>query len=337
MKRRNNEQIISSNRMTHKHRITHGIFVGASFLLSLFAWYQVRNGFNVTAFLDLILITALTVCSLALFILALYIFSPVEVFIVFAAYCAAFLMALPFHIQYLLAVTLAFLIFWRGVSAARKNIRGRLAISFHSLLLYGVPSLLTALALLFAFAGYFYSFNFANAHIGPGVFSYAIPFIENLASSQFPYYRHGMTLDEFLLAGANDSATAQFGSIPKQAQGLIDAEVIKQRDAFGKQAGVAITGKETISDMFVLIANEYLNRYLFLYKNFVPLLVALSVFLSIKSIGFIINRFAVGTAWLIAHLLMAFGVIAKQKVTAEREILAINFTNPNFQAPNLHP
>ena len=310
--------------MAHTYRITYSGFLLLSFALSAATWYHVRTTFDVVTMADVGLSAFLTVCSLALFILALLLFTVRETFGVFALFCAGFLLFLPFHAQYLLGVLLSFLVFVYAGAWMRRSIADRLTVSFYSLLLYGVPSLLTALALLYASAGYFYPVNLTNARISSGAFTWAVPLMDRFASARFPYYRPGMTVDEFFSAGAESAAKAQLGQVSQQAQQLIGREAAKQRDELGKQFGVSLTGNETIGDLFASVSNAYLGRFMPSYEAFVPIVVALSVFLSIKSFGFLLNRLALALAWLVSRLLTASGVIIKQKIATEREALTLS-------------
>ncbi len=291
--------------------------------MSMLVWYQVRSSFDAVSIGNLVWSVILTVCLMALCILSLFLFSPRESFIIYAALCAGFLMVLPFHVEYLLGVFLSFLMFAYAASGMRRGIKELLNISFSSLLFYGVSSLLIALATLFAFAGYFYPFNLKNVQISSGAFYYAVPLVEKFASAQFSYYRHDMTVDDFFAAGAEEAVTKQFGSVSKQARQLVDREAVKQRDGLGLQLGVTLTGKETIGDLFVAVSNMYLNRYLPTYKDFVPMVMAISVFVSIISVGFLINRLAVALAWLLFRGLKASGAVTVRKIATEKEVLTL--------------
>lgn len=309
--------------MTRTYRNTYWSFLFLSFALSASMWFHVRTTFDTVTLGDVMLSTFFMVFSVALFILALLLFTWRETFGVFAVFCAGFLIFLPFHAPYLLAVAVALLIFAYAETEIRNGSNNQLTVSFYSLLVYGVPTLLTGLALLYAFVGYFYPFNLDNARTAPSSFSIIVPQLEKLATAKFPYYHAGMSIDEFFIASAGESVKAQFGSVPKQAEALITDGVVKQRDSLSKQFGVALSGKETLGELLSIVTNSYLKRYLGSYKNLVPLLVALSVFLTIKSFGFILDRLAVLVAWLSAKALIASGVMLKRKIPTERETLTI--------------
>src|SRR3989344_4346789 len=210
---------------------------------------------------------------------------------------------LRFHMPCLIAVVLALLIFAYAQTEIRTGSDNRLTVSFYSLLVYGVPTLLTGLALLYSFVGYFYPFNLDNVRVSPSSFSVIVPQLEKLATAKFPYYHAGMSIDEFFTASAQESVKIQFKSVPKQAEALIASEAIRQRDTLSKRFDVALSGKETLGELLPIATNSYLKRYLGSYKDLVPLLVAISVFLTIKSFGFILDRLAVLIAWLSAKVL----------------------------------
>lgn len=309
--------------MTRTYRNTYWSFLFLSFALSASMWFHVRTTFNTVTLGDIMLSTVFTVFSVAFFILTLLLFTRREAFSIFAVFCAAFLVFLPFHMPYLIAIALALLIFAYAETEIRTGSNNRLTVSFYSLLVYGVPTLLTGLALLYAFVGYFYPFNLDNARVAPSSFSAIVPQLEKLATAKFSYYHAGISIDEFFTASTQNSVKEQFGSVPKQAEMLIAGEVVKQRDALSKRFGTALTGKETLGELLPIVTNSYLKRYLGSYKDLVPFVVAISVFLTIKSFGFILDRLAVLVAWLSAKALIASGVMLKRKIPAERETLTI--------------
>lgn len=309
--------------MTRTYRNTYLSFLFLSFALSSSMWFHVRTTFDAVTLGGVVITAFFTVFSVALFILSLLLFTWRETFGIFIAFCVAFLIFLPFHMPYLIAVALALLIFAYAETEIRNGANNRLTVSFYSLLVYGVPTLLTALALLYSFVGYFYPFNLENARVTSSSFSIIVPQIEKIVSTKFPYYQSGMNIDEFLTASARESALSQFGSIPQQAEAIIKNEVAKERATLSKQFDVALTGNEKLEDMLAIMTNSYLQKYLGSYKNLVPFVVAISVFLSIKSFGFILDRFAVFIAWIATKALIASGVMVKKKITTEKETLTI--------------
>lgn len=259
----------------------------------------------------------LAAISIALFLLSALLYPRIEASAVTGAFLIPFLFIVGFGWEYLAAAFIAFLIFLYAVLQIHFIRDSGIVFRFSPLIFRGTPMMLTGIAVLFACAALFYPFQVDDIKISPEWFAYAVSFSEPFIESQMPSYRRGMTVDEFFLAGAN------IAKAPMQAQTLIQAEVVKQRDGLAQQLGVHLSGNEDFKKLLTLIADSYINRYFVSYRDFIPMVVAAFVFLAVKSFGFIVDRFAVFFAWSIAQLLVAAGVVRKEKTMVEKEILTV--------------
>ena len=139
-----------------------------------------------------------------------------------------------------------------------------------------------------------------------------------------PNYQKGMTVDQFLSSGASNALDGVKNDNQRAAiSAVIEQEIKKQRDNLSGQIDVKLTGQETLSDIARSVSNTYLSRYLIRYKDIAPAAIAIFIFLTIKSFGFIINRLAVLFAWLFAKILLNTNIIRKQKITVDKEILTV--------------
>lgn len=261
---------------------------------------------------------------LVLYILSVFLLAPRETTMVAGAYCVGFLLMMGGGYHYMLAGVLSFLLFFYAASLMRGQITNRLKPSFYPLMFYGTPAGVTSFAVLFAFVGYFYPFHFDSFTLPPALFRYTASAVEPLIASQVPGYATGMTVDEFLSASMMSSIPQeQINAIAgnKKLQTAFAGEVEKQRDAFNEQFGIVLKGDEKFQDFLTLVADSYISRYLTSYQAFIPIIVALSVFLAVKSVGFLFSRFAVLFAWICMRILIAIGVVERKKETTEKEIL----------------
>ena len=324
--------------MLSKHRIIHIVFIVAAFAFSLAIWIQFKNGLSLFAWRDVLLMLGLSIFAIALFFLSAFVFSSKEICVVFAAFLAGFLAVFAPEKESWLGAFLAFLLLFYAQRRMAGSIQNRLKVSFYPLLLFGGSSMVTAMAILFGFASYFYPINLEKLQLKGNSLDRLVSLVEPFIGPRIPGYQKGMTVDELLKANVNSSIEQSLGgisgAIPPQAlqgikisQTLIDKEIQnelnKQKAELGKKLGIEITGKENFSELVSSLFNSYINRYLSPYKEFLPLVVAVSVFLTFKSFGFFVNRLSLLIAWILSQILMAANVIKKQTATVEKEILSI--------------
>ncbi|MEK7487973.1 MAG: hypothetical protein AAB598_01475 [Patescibacteria group bacterium] len=289
-------------------------------------WRITRDEFNFMSVASVAWIAGAMLIFLVLYILSVFLLASRETTAIAGAYCAGFLLMMGGGYHYALAAALSFLLFFYAASLMRGQITNRLKPSFYPLIFYGTPAAVTSFAVLFAFVGYFYPFHFDSFTLPPALFRYTASAVEPLIASQVPGYKTGMTMDEFLSASMVNSLPAeQAGAVAtnKKLQAALAEEVEKQRDAFGEQFSVVLQGNERFQDFLALVADSYISRYLTSYQAFIPIIVALSVFLAVKSVGFLFSRVAVLCAWVCMRILLAIGVVERKKEETEKEIFSV--------------
>ncbi len=307
-----------------KHRIVHVAFSLVALGLSFFVWRTIRNDFSLLSTGDMLSIGVSVTVALSVLVLSVLLFSRWEASLVFCAFLVPFIAIVGWTWQYLLMALLSFLLFVYATAWMRHALNGSLKASFYPFVRYGAPTMLTALAVLFACAAYFYPFAVDAFTVSPALFDWTVPFLESFAGSQFPGYQKGMTVDEFISAGVAQSLEGVDQSrLPREEREAIDEEIARQKAGLEKQFGIALTGGENLQGFLALVANAYVNRYLVSFKEFVPIVVAAFVFFAVKSVGFAINRLAVLLAWLMAKILIASGVVRKDYVGVQKEILTL--------------
>lgn len=300
-----------------KRRIIHLGFTLVSLMLSFWMWSVVRGDFGLLSAGDIMLIITLAVFAIATLILAALLFSRTEAPLVYGAFALVFPLVMGVRWEYLCAALIALLCFTYAAEWTYFLNRSRLKTSFYPLISFGAPTMLTGVAALFAFAAYFYPFKVDTIAMPPQIISVAAPYADSLIGAQIPAYRPGMTLDQFIGASVAPQIPVGISKVN------VDAAIAMQRAALGHQFGVTFTGKESTAEALTLVANGYVNKYLTSYKDFVPLVVAILVFLTVKSVGFIIDRLSVLVAWIASLILVATGVARKEKTTVEKEVLVI--------------
>lgn len=258
------------------------------------------------------------------FILGAFLFSWREMMAVAAAFPLGFLFVTG---KGWIAALLSFLFFVYAVGSMRHQIHNRIKVSFYPLISYGTPAAVTALAVLFVYMGYSYPFRITGSFEVPErIISPLVPFAESFIRSQTPGYETGMTVDEFLEASATDMLKQKYGEgalANKQVRSALADAVEKQRNELVRQLRIPLEGDERVKDILGLLTDRYLNSYLVSYRDFVPFVVAVSVFLAVKSVGFFVGKISVFIAWLSAHALIALGIIERKKESTEKEALSL--------------
>lgn len=294
-----------------------------SFALSVFVWHTVQSNLGVLDVTRVIMVVCAIGVFLSLFVLGSFICTVKEMAVTAAAFPLGFLLVTG---KGWIAAILAFLFLVYAAGSMRHQIHNRIKISFYPLISYGTPAAVTALAVLFVYMGYSYPFRITGSFTIPErVMSPLVPFAESFIRSQAPGYEKGMTVDAFLSASAGELLEQKYGAgalANKQVQAALADAVEKQRSELAKQLRVPLKGDERVEDILASLTNTYLNSYLVSYREFVPLVVAVSVFLAVKSVGFFVGRIAVLVAWLASHALIALNVIEKKKESVEREVLS---------------
>ena len=295
-----------------------------SLALSFFIWNMFDVSMNAISFSDIIIAAVLMVFSAGLFVLSMFIFSDWTPFAVFGTFLFIFLAVLGIKLAYLLAVFLSALLFFGANLRIRHNIKNRLKISFYSSLIYGVPTIITTLALLFSFASYFYPYNISEISIQKSSFAYITPLASELIKFEFPFYEKDMTFDDLMVT----SALVQNGLDPNEVnlndvKASLKGQLDKQKADISVRLGTKITGSETLDDIFVKVSNSYLDKYVKSNQSFVPIIIAIVTFFTIKSFGFILNRLSVLFAWTSFKLMLRFNLIRKEVIEAEKEKILI--------------
>ncbi|MEK7452853.1 MAG: hypothetical protein AAB614_01310 [Patescibacteria group bacterium] len=290
-----------------------------SALLSFLTWSRFKDASSIVSTWDIISVAILLIISIGFFTLLLFIFNNNFPLQVFALFLFVFVLILDFHIEYIIVVILALLFFVYAHIKLKNNIKNNLKVRFHSAVLYGTPSLVTAFAVLFASVSYFYPFNVSEIKVSPQVFSFVTPFAEQFIKLQTPTYQVGMTIDDFLVGTVSKETGVSTDLIKKNFKSQLE----KQRKEFADGVGVSLSGDEKLNDIITLVANSYISKYLVPNESIIPIIFAIFVFLTIKSSGFILNRASVLFATMLFKIMVFFKLIRVEIIKVDKEVLSI--------------
>ncbi len=177
---------------------------------------------------------------------------------------------------------------------------------------------------MLSFASYFYPYNISDIKVQKSSFSYMMPLASEAIKFEFPFYEENMTLDDFIVT----NAIIQNGLNPKEVnikkiKLSLKSQLNKQKKDISEKLGVKITGNETIEDLLVLSANSYLDKYVKTNQSFIPIIIAIVTFFTIKSFGFILNRLSVFFAWLLFKIMLRFNLARKDIIPEEKEVIVV--------------
>ena len=195
----------------------------------------------------------------------------------------------PFY--YLIVLILLFLAFWLTSKKIKKEEKIR-----------GLPIFITALILLISLV-YYFSPELMNKKetkikIPQNVFNLAIKPIEGLIKEQLP---EGVDLD---------SEVSKF---------LPTAQI---RD-LEQQFGVKINNKDIGRDVLYKLVDYQLNNLAGPYKKFIPLGLAIGLFITLKIVSLIYVPIVIMLSWLMLKILMLIKFVKIEKETKEVEAVRL--------------
>ncbi|MBI3671534.1 hypothetical protein HY249_01935 [Candidatus Azambacteria bacterium] len=290
-----------------------------SALLSFMIWIGFKDILTFSDGFHILSMAVLFSVAAGFFIFLFFVFSDWLPIAAFALFLLVFILVLGFKVEYLAATALSMVFFIFAKARLNQNIKNNLKLKFHPAILYGAPSLLTAFAALFAFASYFYPINVADVKVSPKVFSQVAPLAEKFIQLQMPAYQSGMSVDEFLIASVAKESGVSADIIKKNFK----TQLAKQRNDLASGVGVSLSGAETLNDIMALVANSYIKKYLVPNSSFVPIVLAILVFLSIKSAGFILNRVSVAFAFILFKTFKLLGLLRVEVKQVDKEFITI--------------
>lgn len=239
--------------------------------------------------------------------------------------------------------------------AAQKEKSTRLKISISSARGgVGIYFFMSLLALTMVF--YQFDFQKGELKISESMIKQILPMIEGQIKSQIPFYSSEMKSDEILVmmalakggitldaktlsAGAQKSLQQTLiknaGKNPEEVladpevQKMILSDIIKNnpkliaklRGDFEKQFGVKVEEGQSLASIAVGTVNSYIDKFTAPYKDYVPLVLAISFFFSFKILGFLFVDIALFFSGILFSVLRSAGIIKINKVGAMQEVI----------------
>lgn len=203
---------------------------------------------------------------------------------------------------------------------------------------------------------YQYNFQKGELKISESMVKQILPMIEGQIKNQIPFYSSGMKSDEILVMMAlakgeitldaktlspsvqkslqqtlikNAGQNSEEVLADPEVQKMILSDIIKNnpkliaklRSDFEKQFGVKVEEGQSLTSIAVGTINSYIDKFTVPFKNYIPLVLAVSFFFSLKILGSLFVGAALFLAGIIFSLLKSIGIVKINKVGAMRETL----------------
>lgn len=207
----------------------------------------------------------------------------------------------PFY--YLVGLIILFLAFWVGVRRVRKEEKVQVNLDYWRIWKRGLPILITALILLISLV-YYFSPNLMNIKqielkISRSTFDLIIKPLENLIKERLP---------------------VEGGSLETEASKVLSQE---ERQDLESRYGIVIEEKDTIKDVLYKLVNYQLNNVTGPYRKFVPIGLAIGLFIALKIVSLIYVPLVVLLSYLILKLLIVSKFARTEIETKEVETVKL--------------
>jgi hypothetical protein len=275
-------------------------------LLSVFCWWVLKYAFyngssgisHVWLGLTIFVLFGVALCLAMLLIK--------NKFILFGSFGLALLLFFIFFNNKLIYYSIALIIFFGVFSFAANRIKKeeevQVTLNFWRIWKRGLPWLITALCLIIATIYYFSPGAFqpkqAKINLPPKIINLIITPIQGLIKEKLP---KGVSLD------------SKIGQI-------IPPE---QWSEMEKQLGVKINKNDTGKDVIYKVIDFQIRNALGSFAKFIPLGIAIGLFISLKLVSLIYVPIVVLLSWLILKLLMFVKFVRVERETKEVETVVL--------------
>ena len=274
-------------------RLHKEIILGAAIiLLAVFCWYFLRYVFYVGNLTLSCWIGGIILALLWNIVLCLAMLLIKNKLILLGSFAISLILFFIFFhnefLYYFIALIILLLCFWFASNRIKKEEEVQVSLNFWRIWKRGLPIFITALCLLISVAYYFspgtLEIKEAKIKIPRESFNSTIKPLENFIEKRFP---QGVSLDS-------------------PANKLITPE---QRSDLEKQFGIKITTNDKIRDVLYKIVDYQLNTATTPYRKFIPLGLAIILFITLRIAAIIYIPFLILFSYLVLKLLIAIKFI----------------------------
>ena len=204
---------------------------------------------------------------------------------------------------YFIVLILLFLSFWLAANRIKKEEEVQVNLNFWRIWKRGLPWLITVLCLLIALV-YYFSPELVKIHkkqftIPRDTFNLVISPIEGLIKERLPQ---------------------EVVNLDAEATKILTSEQIKELE---QKYEIEIKQGESIKDLLYKLVNFQINKEKGPYEKFIPIGLAVGLFLGLRIIGFFYVAVVIMLSWLVLKILIALKFAKLEKVQKEVETVKL--------------
>lgn len=207
----------------------------------------------------------------------------------------------PFY--YLIGLIIFLICFWVAVVRIRKEEKTQISLNFWRIWKRGLPILITALILMISLV-YYFSPSLAQTkqrelRLPRKTFNLVIEPLEGLILERLE---------------------GEIASLDVEARKILTPEQIQELE---QKYSIKIEQDETIKDFLYKLVNFQINNAAGPYKRFIPIGLAVALFIGLKILSLIYIPLVVLFSWLALELLVLLGFVKKEIETREVETVKL--------------
>lgn len=248
----------------------------------------------------------------------------IQVMLVLAETVALTLFFLP-HWSWLmvLAVSLLFAFLLNAIRSGMKEMDNQMKVKFFLIERSLIPTTITALSLFISIL--YVSVNgigttFASKDTVRAILKPSEPLVQLLISKDFSV---DMTVSEFASMAATQQLGSNFTSLAPAAKTQAVTEITNQFRQQAATYGVFFKNSDAVSDVFYAYFFRQFNAIPDQYKRYIPFLIFLLTFFTIRSLGGLMHWFIAFPAYVLFQLLLATGFARIGLESRSREIILV--------------
>jgi len=317
------------------------------FWRSLFLAFQGGKGFSALILSAIVFFVFILLLNLFYFLVS----SRMIVYLTLFLIAFSFLLVFPFNIYYLIVLVLFFLSLFYSYERTRKDKDNHIRISFFKSVSQGLSFTLTVIAILISVA---FCFNFSfelpkkDTKISPMLMEPSKRPIERMISMVLPFYKEGMTTEEFFAVIAFKETKKKLPpevikNFEKQGIDIESADPIEllrenlelgkmlsglgglggQQEEISSKLGIEIKPDEPLIGTVFEFIETKLPDFMGPYMKYIPLLLAFSLFSILRVLMIPFSWISLFASWILFKLLISLRIAEIRKDQKKVEVAGL--------------
>lgn len=244
-------------------------------------------------------------------------------FSVFVLSSFSFFIFHPFQNIYLVGVILAIGFFFLASRRMRREVSSRETLNWRILIKNNAGAFFTALAILFSLLYFTTTARDArieDVFIPKALFTYAANLFEKPIQSFIPGFKADATVDDILVSLSMKEFGENLKNLPHaNIKNLLAAG----RAQFSDQLGIALSGKETVADVFYEYASDQIEKYSLPYKQYIPIVLTVGYFTALRFFFYLFSLIISIIFPAFAAMLFKIGFLQKKSIMVEKQVVIL--------------